>query len=401
MSALDIKQIETVVNEIVAVAKGEKANGGLPYGDFTTCATTALQMDVNQINNGISQVLSRTIFSVRPYTALYKGLYKDAEKWGNHVRKLVALDDEMEKDQRIYKDNGAVLANGDSVDMYQIKKTDVLQTNFYGFNQYQKKKTIWKDQLDTAFSGPQQFGNFISMVMSSASDQLEQAREELARGTLVNLVAGTHAQGGNQVVHLLTEYNTATGLTLTKESVMLPENYKAFMQWTYARLQNIMDVMRARTYLFHVNPTVNKVLKNIPRHTPYERQHAYLLSDFINKSANMVEANTFNAEYLKKMDAEKVVYWQDPTDSYMIKTGTTFNYMDKATGLLKKGTVETDLSSVVGVIFDDDAIGINLYNNWTGTTPFNVAGGYTNYFWHEGARYWVDNTENAIVICLD
>lgn len=401
MSALDIKQIETVVNEIVAVAKGEKANGGLPYGDFTTCATTALQMDVNQINNGISQVLSRTIFSVRPYTALYKGLYKDAEKWGNHVRKLVALDDEMEKDQRIYKDNGAVLANGDSVDMYQIKKTDVLQTNFYGFNQYQKKKTIWKDQLDTAFSGPQQFGNFISMVMSSASDQLEQAREELARGTLVNLVAGTHAQGGNQVVHLLTEYNTATGLTLTKESVMLPENYKAFMQWTYARLQNIMDVMRARTYLFHVNPTVNKVLKNIPRHTPYERQHAYLLSDFINKSANMVEANTFNAEYLKKMDAEKVVYWQDPTDSYMIKTGTTFNYMDKATGLLKKGTVETDLSSVVGIIFDDDAIGINLYNNWTGTTPFNVAGGYTNYFWHEGARYWVDNTENAVVICLD
>lgn len=401
MSALDIKQIETVVNEIVAVAKGEKANGGLPYGDFTTCATTALQMDVNQINNGISQVLSRTIFSVRPYTALYKGLYKDAEKWGNHVRKLVALDDEMEKDQRIYKDNGAVLANGDSVDMYQIKKTDVLQTNFYGFNQYQKKKTIWKDQLDTAFSGPQQFGNFISMVMSSASDQLEQAREELARGTLVNLVAGTHAQGGNQVVHLLTEYNTATGLTLTKESVMLPENYKAFMQWTYARLQNIMDVMRARTYLFHVNPTVNKVLKNIPRHTPYERQHAYLLSDFINKSANMVEANTFNAEYLKKMDAEKVVYWQDPTDSYMIKTGTTYNYMDKTTGLLKKGTVETDLSSVVGIIFDDDAIGINLYNNWTGTTPFNVAGGYTNYFWHEGARYWVDNTENAVVICLD
>ena len=75
MSALDIKQIETVVNEIVAVAKGEKANGGLPYGDFTTCATTALQMDVNQINNGISQVLSRTIFSVRPYTALYQLKY--------------------------------------------------------------------------------------------------------------------------------------------------------------------------------------------------------------------------------------------------------------------------------------------------------------------------------------
>ena len=182
---------------------------------------------------------------------------------------------------------------------------------------------------------------------------------------------------------------------------MQPANYKPFMQWTYARLQNLMDIMRTRSYLFHVNPTVNKVIKNIPRHTPYERQHAYLLSDFINKSANMVESNTFNTEYLKKMDAEKVVYWQDPTDVYMIKQGTTYNYMDKTTGLITKGTIEEDLSSVVGVIFDDEAIGINLYNNWTGTTPFNVAGGYTNYFWHEGARYWVDNTENAIVICLD
>lgn len=401
MTALNINQIETVVNEIVAVAKGEKANGGLPYGDFTTCATTALQMDVNQINNGISQVLSRTIFSVRPYTALYKGLYKDAEKWGNHVRKIVALDDEMEKDQRIYKENGAVLADGDTVDMFRIKKTDVLQTNFYGFNQYQKHKTIWKDQLDTAFSSAGEFGNFISMVMSSASDQLEQAREELARGTLVNLVSSTKAQDGNQVVHLLTEYNNATGLQLTKETVMQATNYKAFMQWAYARLQSIMDIMRTRSYLFHTNPTVNKVLKNIPRHTPYDRQHAYLLSDFINKSANMVESNTFNTQYLSKMDAEKVVYWQEPTNPYMIKAGTTYNYMDKATGLLKKGTVAEDIDSVVGIIFDDESIGINLYNNWTGTTPFNVAGGYTNYFWHEGARYWIDNTENAVVICLD
>lgn len=401
MSALDIKQIETVVNEIVAVAKGEKANGGLPYGDFTTCATTALQMDVNQINNGISQVLSRTIFSVRPYTALYKGLYKDAEKWGNHVRKLVALDDEMEKDQRIYKGDGSVLANGDSVDMYTIKKTDVLQTNFYGFTQYQKHKTIWKDQLDTAFSGPEQFGNFISMVMTSASDQLEQAREELARGTLVNLVAGTHALGGTQVVHLLTEYNIKTGLQFTKETIMQPDNFKPFMQWVFSRFQDLMDALRERGVLYHANPTVSKKLRNIPRHTPYERQHAYLLSTFINQSANMMESNTFNDKYLSKMDSEKVVYWQDPTDPYMIKQGTTFNYMDKNTGLIKKGTVEADLSSVIGIIFDDDAIGINLYNNWTGTTPFNVAGGYTNYFWHEGNRCWVDNTENAIVICLD
>lgn len=401
MSDLDIKQIETIANEIVATAKGEDPTAQR-YADFVTCATVALKMDRNQLINSISQVMNKTIFSYRPYSAIFKGLYKDSMKYGNHTRKLTPLDGEFEKDERLYKANGEVLTDGDVVDMYKIAKPKVLQTNFYGFDTWQKHITVFKDQIDTAFQNEASLGSFLSMVMGNANDQLEQAREELARGALVNLLVGTYSSGeSTQQVHLLTEYNKETGQKLTATTVMLPDNYKAFMQWAFSRIATLIDSMRARTCLYHTNPKVNGVQQTIMRHTDKSRMHGYFISDFLNKASNMVESNTFNTEYLSKLDGEKVLYWQSPLQPYVIKSGTTANAMSGETGEIASTTLEADISTVVGILFDDDAMGINLYNQWSSATPFNSAGGYHNIYWHEGARYWVDNTENAIVLCLD
>jgi hypothetical protein len=74
--------------------------------------------------------------------------------------------------------------------------------------------TLYKDQLDQAFTGPDQFGSFISLVMQNASDQLEQARETIKRNTLVNLIGailGNYATDQN--IKLVTEYNAYLGLT--------------------------------------------------------------------------------------------------------------------------------------------------------------------------------------------
>lgn len=401
MSDLDVKQIASIANEIVATAKGEDPTAQR-YGDFVTCATVALKMDTNQLVNSISQVMNRTIFSYRPYSAIFKGLYKDSIKYGNHTRKLTPLDGEFEEDERLYKANGVVLADGDSVDMYKIAKPKVLQTNFYGFDTWQKHVTVFKDQLDTAFQNEASLGSFLSMVMVNANDQLEQAREELARAALVDLLIGTYKSGeSTQQVHLLTEYNKATGLKLNATTVMLPDNYKAFMQWAFSRIATLIDSMRARTCLYHTNPKVNGEQKTIMRHTDKSKMHGYFISEFLNNASNMVESNTFNTEYLSKLDGEKVLYWQSPLQPYVIKAGTTANAMNGETGEIATTTLDADISSVVGILFDTDAMGINLYNQWSSATPFNSAGGYHNIYYHEGARYWVDNTENAIVLCLD
>ena len=68
---------------------------------FTTVATTLLQQGYDEIIGALSQVISRTIFSSRQYSAKFKGLEADAERWGAIVRKINYVDGGIETDQRM------------------------------------------------------------------------------------------------------------------------------------------------------------------------------------------------------------------------------------------------------------------------------------------------------------
>lgn len=399
---LTITDIYSVANAVVSAAQG--GSGAPDMADFTTIGQLALNAGYDPLSTAISQVLSKTIFSYRPYSAKFQGLEKDEVQWGNHVRKINPIDKPLEQDNRLLDSGGNVLADGDTLDQYVINKPETLQTNFYGSQTYQKHLTVWKDQLDTAFSSPEQFGNFLTMVMGNASDQLEQTRESMARGALVNLIGGTITlnQTGS-VVHLLTEYNTATGQSLTAVTVMLPANYRPFMQWVFARMQSIMDRMTDRTQMYHLNPVgLDLTKKTVMRHTPIANQHAYFLSDFINQSAMMAMSDTFHDQYLKVMDYEKLNFWVNASTPMVINTDV--NYLTAGTAGTTASAITSasvNNSTVVGVVFDDEAIGITNVNQWSQATPFNARGGYYNQYWHETRRWWNDNTENVVVFCLD
>ena len=397
-NTLTIDDISAVANAVLNNAQGgtsQTAN----TSDFTTIAQLALLQGYDPLATAISQVLSRTIFSYRPYNAKFRGLEKTAEKWGNHVRKLNPIDKPLEVDNRLVKDNLAALTDGDSVDQYRINKPEVLQTNFYGSQTYQKSLTIWRDQLDTAFTGPEQFGNFLTMMMGNATDQLTQAREDLARGSIVNLIGGTITLGN--VWHVLTDYNTATGLSLTAVTVMEPANFSDFYRWFVGQLQSKMDRMAERTILNHVNPYQGGTQKLIRRHTPIDMQHLYMFADFANNAEAVALSTTFHDDYLKKADYEKVTFWQNPATPQAIATTVSYLSAGSANADSAITTAAVSNSTVIGILFDDEAAGINPVNQWAAPTPFNARGGYYNQYWHETTRWYNDNTENALVICLD
>ena len=397
-NTLTINDISAVANAVLNNAQGgtsQTAN----TSDFTTIAQLALLQGYDPLATAISQVLSRTIFSYRPYNAKFRGLEKTAEKWGNHVRKLNPIDKELEVDNRLREDNGTFLQDGDTIDQYKINKPEVLQTNFYGSQTYQKSMTIWRDQLDTAFSGPEQFGNFLSMMMGNATDQLTQAREDLARGSIVNLIGGTITLGN--VWHVLTDYNTQTGQSFTATDIMEPANFSDFYRWFVGQLQSRMDRMEERTILNHVNPYKDGVQKLIRRHTPKDLQHLYMFADFMNNAEAVAVSTTFHDDYLKKADFEKVTFWQNPATPQAISTTVSYLTAGSANADGALATAAVSNSTVIGILFDDEAAGINMVNQWSAPTPFNARGGYYNQYWHETTRWYNDNTENALVICLD
>lgn len=387
--ALTFNQCATLLKAINEQATGKTTLTPTTPGEFVSVATTTLMSGYDNVINAVSQVLSKTIFSVRPYNAKMEGLMVDSVRYGNHVRKLVTLDADPETDDRIQ------LTDGASVDQQKVKKPAVLQTNFYGANVYQRSVTIFRDQLDTAFTSAEEFSRFVGMVIQNVMDQREQDIENCKRLALNNFIAGKIKGDEDNVIHLLTEYKAESGLTdLTAETVLSPANYPDFIKFAIGRIKTVGDLMTERSIKYHLNTTNAK----IPRHTPLADQRVYLLSQYVNKMEASVFSTVFNEDYLKTVDFERINFWQsldapasiDITPSYMQTDGT-----------IKKSDTEVKNTAVFGVIFDREAVGVTMVNEWSAPAPFNARGGYTNTFWHYTTRFWNDFTENGVVFLLD
>ena len=386
-NSLTQNQLYTVLNAIAKQATGRTDIAATDTSSFVTVADITLKAGTDNVISAISQVLSRTIFSIRPYTRKFQGLETDAIRFGNHVRKIAICDKDWEKDDRL------PLTDGQSVDPWKINKPSVLQTNFYGQEVYQRSYTLFKDQLDVAFSSESELSQFITLVTSNCSDLIEQAHEELARMTIANAIGGIIAlDKTEQIIHLLTEYNTATGLSLTSTTVYQPANFKPFIEWAYARMASVSEMLTERSILYHNNISG----KEVSRHTPKDMQRAYIYTPTAMQIESMALADIYNDQYLKMVPSEKVNFWQsiETPDSINIKAGFT-----DANGEPDSDTVSQ--ANIFALICDREMMGYTTINEWSAATPLNPRGGYSNVFFHFTDRYYFDNFENGVVFLLD
>lgn len=385
---LTFDQVSTILNGVMEQATGQTSLAATNTAQFVTQAQTALKIGYDPIMNAISQVLGRTIFSVRPYTAKFRGLMRSEQQWGNHVRKINYVDKDFEDAQEW------TLTDGTAVDQYKVNKPGVVQTNFYGFEVFQRHVTTFRDQLDNAFRGPDEFGQFIGGVMQNVSDQTEQAHENMSRASVANFIGGKVAGDTANVIHLVTEYNAYAGTSLNAETVRAPENFEPFIKFAYARIKTIAGLMSERSAKFHVNLTSGDIM----RHTPADRLKMYVLAQELNTIQTTVLSSVFNEQFLRLVDYEEVNFWQS------IETPDSINV--QASYLQEDGTIKTADSAattdgVFAVLFDEEAIGQTTANRSVDVTPYNAAGKYWNTFFHFTERYWNDFTENGVVFLLD
>ena len=391
---MTFEQSATMLNALVEQATGAKpAIEVTDTGTFTTVAQTLLRTGYDPVLSALSQVLGRTIFAVRPYTQRFRGIDVDSERWAAHTRKVNFVSSQLEDDERLKSlgDPAEIVKDGESVDMYKIKKPKVLQTNFYGQTEYQNHVTLFRDQLDAAFRNAEEFGAFGSGVMQTIKDDLTQVRENEARSAIVNFATGKSWLDPANVINVLQEYKNETGVTLTPANMYADTNYMPFIKWLYAFINTLTDRMAERTTKYHKN------VANLPirRHTPPDRMKAYMYNGVLNKIDSAVLSSVFNEEKLKMIDFEAVAFWQnidEPTK--MLAKPTAM----KEDGTLQHSGSNRALDNVLGILFDEDAIGITTKSTWMDRSPFNSAGGYSNLYWHHRQVVWNDFTENGVVL---
>lgn len=376
------------LNSIIHQATGKSDIGAINANDFMSVATRTLGIATDTLINAISQVISRTIFSIRPYNRKFAGLFVDNMKWGNHVRKINIGDKDWEKN--VSYD----LVDGQSIDADIVSKPDILQTNFYGQCVYSKHYTIFRDQLNIALQNADEFQRFYTMLVQNTMDMIEQCHENTARATICNFISGKVKSDANNVIHLVTEYNEVTGLALDSNTVKKPENFVPFYKWAFSRIKTISGLMSERCSMYHVNITGY----NIMRHTPVRNQRLYLYTPEMNNVESSIFSSVFNEQYLKMMDYEGVNFWQSIKTPMGIQVKASYINNN---GAVVNDVTATETSNILGVLMDEEAAGITTYSARIATTPYNARGEYTNVWWHFNDRYWNDFTENAVVFLLD
>ena len=76
VNTMTFQQSSAVLNDLVQQATGRSSVINTE-ADFISVAQTALTMGRDVIFNTLSNVLAKTIFSIRPYSASMRGLQKD------------------------------------------------------------------------------------------------------------------------------------------------------------------------------------------------------------------------------------------------------------------------------------------------------------------------------------
>lgn len=386
--------VYALMNAVVSQATGRTDLVVVDTTTFASVGEIVLRTGTENTLNAISTVIGKTIFSVRPYKGKLESLRVAQQRWGGQVRKIINLYDEAEPSTDWSTPSlPNNLDEGNSVDMFKIRKPKAVQLNFYGTKVLQKHITRFRDQLSLAFHNEDEFIRFIDSVMVEFSNEIELLNEAESRATLLNFMAGISSMGLTEV-DLVAEYNNEYGTHYTRAQ-LLSTYIESFMKFVAAEIKIYSSRLTDMSTLYHANITgQNKIM----RHTPKERQKMVMYEPIFIKTQAEVYSGLFNPEYLDIGSFEGVNYWQSQSTPTAINVKP--NILDTASGASKDAEVAIELDYVLGILFDEEACGVMPQFDYSSTTPFNSAGGYYNMFMHWRFNSYCDYTENAVLFVM-
>lgn len=415
VNQMQIEDVYAVLNSIHGQVTGLNQPNYVNVSNFVSVANTMLQQNTDAVYSALMNTIAKTIFSTRPYSRQFGGMIVDNIKWGGIIRKVQFGDTDAVADKAFHD-----ITDGQSVDHYIVNKGDVLETRYYGSAVYQDVMTVFRDQLINAFTGPEQLGSFIAAKANEVNNKWTQWTEDLARGLIFNAVyaktqyyGNTSLQGNDankgHVYHLLTMYNDLTGESNAYSDIFTPGVSKAFWEWVRATIRTLQRDFTARNSMHYTQISGH----NIIRHTPYDKQKVYLLAPYMDLMETSTLTEAFHNDMLQYSDYEGVAYWQSPaltasnrslTDSYDSIAVSKYVVLDPATGQYENKEYDTDfppVRKVLGIIFDEDMMSINIKDTIIQNTPMNARGLYFNTWLSAHASYLQDFTEKCCILMLD
>lgn len=368
---MEVKQIYGIVNEAAAQSIGSDAIKAIDTNSFVALGQQVLSSNdnVEGFNNTLVMRIARTVISFRKYQSRLKPIVFDDIRWGGIAQKIKA---EMPE---AVEDDAYELVDGESIDMYVIRKPKFSQKFFVNTTPYSFFATIQRFQLKRAFLSPEKFGAFLAALYGEIQNKIDLTFENLGYLTMGNYMANAK---DTQIINLVTKYNTESNENVTPGPGALFN--PAFLRYAVAQMNLYSLRMEDMSKLYNDGTET--------RHTPKKYQIFAAVADFVEYMRTVVQWEAFHSEYVEKKTSIVVPRWQSPDKPMSIKV------TDSA------GT-EKNIDNIVGFIYDRDALGVYRKEQEVLTTPVNARGRYTNTFYHEEHMWFNDMSENGLIFTLN
>lgn len=397
---MEVKQIYTLIN---SVSKEVLGKTDIVQEDLTGIVDLGTEVfNQNAVDNYVKSLVNhigKVIFVNRPYAGKVPSVLMDAWEFGSVLEKISADVPEAEENDTWN------LTDGQSYDQDVFHKPTVTAKFFNSKVTFEVPVSITERQVKESFSNAAQLNGFISMIYAAVEKSMTIKADALIMRTINNMVAetvfadaqafgataagdmtGADLSGAStaRCVNLLKLYNDKTGastkLTAAK-AITDPDfiRFASYIMGTYAdRLQSISTV-------FNVGGK--------ERFTPKDMLHVVLLSDFAKAAQTYLYSDTFNRGDVLLPQAETVPFWQGSGQNYEFASTGNIN-------IKESGGKAVEISGVLGVMFDRDALGVcNLDRRVT--TNYNAKAEFFNNYYKFDAGYFNDTNENFVVFFIE
>ena len=371
-------EVYAIVNEVHKEATGSKAVAVIDTQSFVDYGNTVLASN-DQTETFMSTLMlqmARMYTTYRPYESSLRDLIVTGEEWGAIYQKIDAEVGDF------VADDTYELTDGQSVDQYVVRKPTATQKLFVKKSPYQNYVTISRQALKDAFRSEGDFSRFVSLVFGKMRTKLDFALENLARLAIANYIGTLAAQGATaQEIPLVTNYNAATGSSLTAATAPFDKDFQAY---AVGEIELVSKRMR--------NLSTSYNLEGAERHTPTGEQRLLVLDEFQTRLQTVLQYQAFHEQLVSLREFIEVPYWQGESARSTIKVT-----VDDGDG----GTSDETVENIIACVFDRFALGTFRSDEETLTTPVNARARYYNTFHFAEQLWYNDLSENFVYFTLN
>jgi hypothetical protein len=380
---MEVTQIAEIVNQTTAEVTGTEAASNIDLNDVVETGAEVLDND-KLIDNYVKTLIDhigKVVFVNRPYTGSTPSVMMDSWEYGAILEKI-----QYEGLPEAEDNDSWDLEDGKSYDPNIFYKPTVSAKFYSERRTFDIPMSFAQRQVKSAFSNAAQLQAFFAMIETAISNGMTIKMDSLVQLTLANAIATVYSNKLTKPVQyydLVSRYYAATGdNTVTPENALVkPE----FTRWASMEIRRVLSRMRKLSTLFNAGGKY--------RHTPEDRLHLILHSDFTASAEAYLYSDTYHNEFVKLPKAEEVAFWQG--------SGTSFGWSDTSKIIVTPSGADNavTVNNVVGIAFDRDALGVTNLDRRV-TTNWNPKAEFTNNWYKFDAGYFNDFNENIVVFTL-